>query len=109
MAPRSCLCKVSSRQQRGGFPVIYRKWKSPTRTTTTHCIVLYCIVSINLYSASCSAHQSEALPVRETQREERPIVSAGLVKERQWYLYKNIRQYVLEPWQDVMCPLPKEQ
>src|SRR6218665_2452238 len=34
------------------------------------CIVLYCIVSINLYSASCSAHQSEALPVRETQREE---------------------------------------
>src|SRR6218665_1800986 len=22
---------------------------------------------------------------------------------------KNIRQYVSEPWQDVMCPLPKEQ
>src|SRR6218665_2693154 len=38
-----------------------------------------------------------------------PIVSAGLDKERQWYLYKNIRQYVLEPWQDMMCPLPKEQ
>src|SRR6218665_2463043 len=38
-----------------------------------------------------------------------PIVSAGLDKERQWYLYKNIRRYVLEPWQDVMCPLPKEQ
>jgi len=33
-------------------------------------IVMYCIVSIHLYSASCSAHQSEALPVRETQREE---------------------------------------
>ena len=31
-------------------------------------IVLYCIVSIYLYSASCSAHQSEALPVQETQR-----------------------------------------
>src|SRR6218665_1581702 len=32
-------------------------------------VVLYCIVSISLhlYSASCSAHQSEALPVRETQ------------------------------------------
>ena len=29
----------------------------------------YCIVSIHLYSASCSVHQSEALPVRETQRE----------------------------------------
>src|SRR6218665_4065316 len=37
------------------------------------------------------------------------LVSAGLDKERQWYLYKNIRQYVLEPWHDVMCPLPKEQ
>ena len=32
---------------------------------------LYCIVSIHLYSARCIAHQSEALPVRETQREER--------------------------------------
>src|SRR6218665_1599681 len=32
--------------------------------------LLYCIVSIYLYSASCRAHQSEALPVRETQREE---------------------------------------
>jgi len=31
---------------------------------------LYCIVSIHLYSASCSAHQSEVLPVRETPREE---------------------------------------
>jgi len=34
------------------------------------CIVLYCIVSIHLYCASCSTHQSEALPVQETQREE---------------------------------------
>src|SRR6218665_1902422 len=32
--------------------------------------ILYCIVSIHLYSASCSLHQPEALPVRETQREE---------------------------------------
>jgi len=39
-----------------------------------YCIVLYCIVSIHLYSASCSAHQSEALPVRETQREESSII-----------------------------------
>jgi len=31
---------------------------------------LYCIVSIHVYIASCSAHQSEALPVRDTQREE---------------------------------------
>src|SRR6218665_1932402 len=34
---------------------------------------LYCIVFIHLYSASCSAHQSEALPVRETQREESSV------------------------------------
>src|SRR6218665_554117 len=33
-------------------------------------IVVFCIVFIHLYSASCSAHQSEALSVRETQREE---------------------------------------
>src|SRR6218665_75313 len=34
-------------------------------------IVLYCIVSMHLYNAFCSStHQSEALPVRETQREE---------------------------------------
>jgi len=32
--------------------------------------ILYCIVFIHLYSASCSVHQSEALPLRETQREE---------------------------------------
>src|SRR6218665_2180918 len=38
------------------------------------CIVLYCIVSIHLYSAACSAHQSEALPVRETQREKRAVL-----------------------------------
>src|SRR6218665_298427 len=36
----------------------------------SYIFVLYCIVSIYLFSASCSAHQSEALPVRETQREE---------------------------------------
>ena|SRR6218665_1751134 len=33
-------------------------------------LLLYCIVSIHLYSASCGAHQSEALPMRETQTEE---------------------------------------
>src|SRR6218665_2950712 len=33
-------------------------------------MMMMMIVSIHLYSASCSAHQSEALPVRETQREE---------------------------------------
>src|SRR6218665_1292062 len=32
--------------------------------------LLYCIESIHLYSASCSAHQSEAFSVQKTQREE---------------------------------------
>src|SRR6218665_3432351 len=37
--------------------------------------LLYCIVSIHLYSASCSADQSEALPVRETHgREKRAVL-----------------------------------
>ena len=44
--------------------------KAPESITPMCNFVLYCIVSIHLYSASCSAHQSEALPVRETQREE---------------------------------------
>src|SRR6218665_1643525 len=35
-----------------------------------HIYVLYCIISIHSYSASCNAHQSDALPVRETQRED---------------------------------------
>src|SRR6218665_50445 len=39
-----------------------------------YCIVLYCIVSKHLYSASCSAHQSEALPVRGTRREKRAVL-----------------------------------
>ena len=43
--------------------------------------LLYCIVSIHLYSASCSAHQSEALPVQKTQREKR---SVGRMKRGTW-------------------------
>ena len=35
--------------------------------------ILYCIASIHLYSASRSSHQSEALPVLETQRKERGL------------------------------------
>ena len=38
-----------------------------------YCIVLYCIVSIHLYSASCSAHKSEELSMRETQRKENSL------------------------------------
>src|SRR6218665_3876785 len=51
-------------------------------TCKLFCIVLYCIVSIYLYSASCSAHQSEVLPVRETQREES---SLERTKRRTWH------------------------
>ena len=43
---------------------------SQWRDSSMEQMTMYCIVSIHLYSASCSAHQSEALPVRETQREE---------------------------------------
>jgi len=43
-------------------------------TKWIYCI--YCIVSIHLYSASCSAHQSEALPVWDTQREESSLERA---------------------------------
>src|SRR6218665_31509 len=53
-----------------------------TRTHTAGHRQLYCIVSINLYSAYCRAHQSEALPVRETQREER---SLKRTKRRTWH------------------------
>src|SRR6218665_1015543 len=41
-----------------------------SRISTQSAFLQYCIVSKHLYSASCSAHQSEALPVQETQREE---------------------------------------
>ena len=41
--------------------------------TGYNCIVLNYIVSLHLYSASCSARESEALPVREIQREESSI------------------------------------
>src|SRR6218665_2336329 len=37
--------------------------------------LLHCIESIHLYSAYCSAHQSEALPVQKTQREESSLES----------------------------------
>src|SRR6218665_966708 len=39
-----------------------------------HPVYIDCIVFIHLYSASCSAHQSEALPVQETQREESRLI-----------------------------------
>ena len=45
-------------------------------------IVLYCIVSIHLYCASCSAHQSEALPVRDTQREESSLESSVATQKK---------------------------
>src|SRR6218665_3901769 len=49
-----------------------------------HTLNLYCIVSIHLYSASCSAHQSEALPVRETQREESNLLFLNCILSILW-------------------------
>src|SRR6218665_1507229 len=51
------------------------KWMTPSICVRKYNRVLYCIVFIHLYGASCSAHQSEALPVRETQIEESSVVS----------------------------------
>jgi len=56
----------------------------------------YCIVSIHLYSASYSAHESEVLPVQKTQREgavlrERkealgsPVSKVDRVEGRSWF------------------------
>jgi len=56
----------------------YPQYDNSLYCIVLYCIVLYCIVSIHLYAASCSAHQSEALPVRETQREESSIHSRRL-------------------------------
>src|SRR6218665_3017353 len=39
-------------------------------------IILYCILSIHLFSASYSAHQSEALPLREAQRKEMAMAAS---------------------------------
>src|SRR6218665_3471487 len=54
------------------FVSLFCKLVEPKLHQSCFRIVYYmnCIVSIHLYSASCSGHQSEALPVRETQREE---------------------------------------
>ena len=35
-----------------------------------------------------------------------PIVPPGLPLQRQWYLYNQIREYVKDLLQDVVCPLP---
>src|SRR6218665_1143052 len=43
-------------------------------------IVSFCIVSIHLYRASCSAHQSEARPLRETQREESGAQTQNIIR-----------------------------
>jgi hypothetical protein len=34
------------------------------------------------------------------------IPCPGLSADRQDYLYRQIRQYVADPWKDVMCPAP---
>ena len=36
----------------------------------------------------------------------RGIPPAGMSVDRQTYLYKNVRQHVAAPFQDVLCPKP---
>ena len=65
-------------------------FKKPVRATFEHqlfihllegnWVVLYCIVSIHLYSASCSVHQSEALPVRQIRENEKRHLAHQLIK-----------------------------
>src|SRR6218665_1473204 len=66
---RSLFCSaITSCSHRQYLPYL---WTSPQKRHEGRVgCLLYCIVSIHLCSASCSAHQSEALPVRQTQREE---------------------------------------
>lgn len=35
-----------------------------------------------------------------------PIPPPGLDQARQEYLYRHIREFVEDPWKDVLCPLP---
>jgi len=55
-------------------------WSACSRIMLKSAIVLYCIYTLHLYGASCSANQSEALPMLETQREESPTVNAHICK-----------------------------
>src|SRR6218665_2272134 len=60
--------------------------------------LLYCTVSIHLYSASCSAHQSEALPVQETQREESSLLNLQtmMLCDDIWHAYcKQINKNII--------------
>ena len=52
-------------------------------------VELYCIVSIHLDSASCSAHQLEALPVRETQREEIQEMYVYIIVCKYTFMYEH--------------------
>ena len=61
-------------------PVLTNNYYSFHKETSGECIVLLkklyqlcCIVSIHLYSTSCTVHQSEALPVRKTHRKESSV------------------------------------
>src|SRR6218665_3241768 len=66
------------------------------RSASTTCILLYCIVSMRLYSASCSALTSEALPVRGTQREESSLERTKRgIRERPMYRYCGYKKYKL--------------
>src|SRR6218665_1045642 len=56
------------------------------------CFNGYCMVMYHLYSASCSAHQSEALPVQKTQGEEsslertKRVSKVDRVEGRSWFV-----------------------
>ena len=62
---------------------------------------LYCIVSIHLYSASCSVHQSEVLQVGETQREDSSDDDAE--EEEKWWRKNEQKNYLVVGGWDLGC------
>src|SRR6218665_529467 len=79
-----CISKFESHLYVNGGPLVSENWRPPGGPLVTSLflpisgfdgtshVLWYCIVSIHLYSASCSAYESE-FPVRETQREKRML------------------------------------
>src|SRR6218665_3383459 len=73
-----------------------------------------CIVLIHLYSTSCSAHQSEVLPVRETQREDVMNIRINLFRPQKqsnkvlWHLVKSDVNISMKLYKIITIPWLKD-
>src|SRR5688572_6555652 len=78
-------------------------------------LFIYLIILLQVW-ASTSADDSDVTefdllkcPVENLPKQGPPqIPPPGLPLQRQWYLYNQIREYVKDSLQDVVCPLPTE-